>query len=29
VDTSKKHEAMVEKSMENLKRLLQDLKSLR
>ena len=29
VDTSKKHEAMVEKSMENLKRLLHDLKSLR
>jgi len=29
VNTSKKHEAMVEKSMENLKRLLHDLKSLR
>jgi uncharacterized membrane protein len=29
VDTSKKHETMVEKSMENLKRLLHDLKSLR
>jgi len=29
VDTSKKHEAMVERSMENLKRLLHDLKSLR
>jgi len=28
VDTSKKHEAMVEKSMENLKRLLHELKSL-
>jgi hypothetical protein len=28
VNTSKKHEAMVEKSMENLKRLLHDLKSL-
>jgi hypothetical protein len=28
VNTSKKHEAMVEKSMENLKRLLSDLKSL-
>jgi hypothetical protein len=28
VNTSKKHEAMVEKSMENLKRLLYDLKSL-